>query len=772
MPASAVDTPALADEERPGSRRCAGRSHTLSAPPRIDRLTMEPFRYAARTVERDDGGFMKLPKCALPLLGLLLVSVSSSHDDTIGARFVQTDGANATDCLDHDVPCQSIQFALERAQRGDTVKVAAGIYDVSNLVPESFLFGTTHAQGGYSPDDHFHHQDPDENLTILVGIDAKYRQAMGRLGFKWSPDMASARSGIIDDSPAQALQATQAAEANCVQALAGQFPCRNVSFLSQIALASFSSRPTSAANLWGLVDLNDNREYAIIGLRNGTAIVEVTNPASPREVITIAGNASAWREVKVYQVRDNAANRWRAYAYITTEAAGSGLQVIDLSGLPNTASLATTITDTGSQHTAYVSNIDYSTNVALPGAQAFLYVAGANLSAGSWRVYSLANPAAPALVSTPPLGTQYMHDSTSLFITDSRTAQCDQGHNPCEVLVDFNENTVDLWDITNKASPVRLSSTTYANAQYTHSGWPSADQRHLFFHDELEEIRQGLNTRIYTMDLANLRAPSIVTSFTGPNTTTDHNGYTKGNRYFVSHYRRGLVIFDVTTPTQLREIGSFDTFITPTANTAGTDGAWGVYPFLPSGNVVISDITNGLFVLRDNTATLSANTGAVGFVGTTLEASESSGTAAVRLQRTGGYLGAVSIQYATADGTATAGSDYTAASGTLNWADGDLADKTINIALSNDTQVESAETIRVQLSNPGGGATVDGSMTLDVTVQSEDSAAPPPSSDGGGGGGAMDILTLVTALLVALLKALSAVLRRGRHARMDSPGQV
>ena len=78
------------------------------------------------------------------LLGVTLLCVapfSFAHDDTVGARFVQTDGANATDCLDHDVPCQSIQFALSQADSGNTVKAAAGIYDMTGVDPESFLFG-------------------------------------------------------------------------------------------------------------------------------------------------------------------------------------------------------------------------------------------------------------------------------------------------------------------------------------------------------------------------------------------------------------------------------------------------------------------------------------------------------------------------------------------------------------------------------------------------------------------------------------------------------
>ncbi len=68
----------------------------------------------------------------------------------------------------------------------------------------------------------------------------------------------------------------------------------------------------------------------------------------------------------------------------------------------------------------------------------------------------------------------------------------------------------------------------------------------------------------------------------------------------MSHYKRGLVIFDVSNPQALSEIGSFDTYLSPSANSAGTDGAWGVYPFLPSGTILVSDIENGLFLLKKN----------------------------------------------------------------------------------------------------------------------------------------------------------------------------
>ena len=454
---------------------------------------------------------------AAPLGGLLILALpAASHDDTRGARFVDPDGANASDCLEHHEPCRSIEYALEVALPGNTIKVSEGVYDVTGIDPERYLFGTIHAQGGYEPGGHFELRDPEAYPTILVGVDPRYRQALMHLGFKWAASMEDARQGVVDDSPAPALQATALDAESCVQGRAGQFPCRNVDLLAQIPLNEFSTQPVSAANVWGLVDLNDAREYAIVGLSNGTAIVEVTDPENPRQVVTIPGNSSSWREVKVYQHFDGGSNRYRAYAYVTTEASGSGLQVIDLSGLPATATLATTLSDTSTQHTEYVSNIDYAHQRRAAGRR------GVSLCRGQRRGRRRLARLQPGESRAAPVhrrraaGQQYVHDATSLLITDDRTAQCGAGHDPCEVYVDFNENSVDLWDVTDKGAPVMLSSTTYSDASYTHSGWPTADQRHIFVHDETEEIFGGLFTQIYTMNVDDLLQPLHRRQLPGP----------------------------------------------------------------------------------------------------------------------------------------------------------------------------------------------------------------------------------------------------------------
>jgi choice-of-anchor B domain-containing protein len=528
----------------------------------------------------------------LLLAALLPAGLVQGHDDVVGTRFVAPEGFDFGNCDDNHRPCRTLTYALSKVGPGDAIKIAKGTYDVSGIDVERLLLGKEGVRGGYSPEDHFHIQDAESNQTRVTGVPDQFRNNFIAHGF------------VVLDANGNTLPrvvvAKLLAPTTCTSGMAGTFPCHNIDYVAQVQLQEFATQPISTSNLWGFVDQDDGREYAVVGHRNGTAVFDVTVPSAPVQVGDIPGNPSLWREVKVYQLPGVNGGPHRAYAYITTEAPGSGLQIIDLSSLPASVSLANTLGDFGSSHTLYISNVDYATMAALPNQQAYLYIAGANISGGAFRIYDLSDPVHPQLVTPSPPGNGYMHDSTSMLITDSRTTQCAAAHNPCEVLVDFNETTVDLWDVTDKATPVRLSSTGYSTASYTHSGWPTADNRYIVVHDELDELRRSLNTHIYTLDIADLRAPSMVTSYIGGAGATDHNGYNIGSRYYVSHYKRGLVIFDSTNPRALTEVGSFDTYLTPAANSAGTDGAWGVYPFLPSGTILVSDIENGLFLLRKN----------------------------------------------------------------------------------------------------------------------------------------------------------------------------
>gem|GEM_PF-638120 len=115
----------------------------------------------------------------------------------------------------------------------------------------------------------------------------------------------------------------------------------------------------------------------------------------------------------------------------------------------------------------------------------------------------------------------------------------------------------------------------------------------------------------------------------------------------------------------------------------------------------------------------------------------------ITVTRAGGTDGAVSVDYATSDGTATAGSDYTAASGTLNWAAGDSASKTFNVSITGDTTFEPDETVNLTLSNPTGGASLGSPNTAVLTITNDD-AAPPTLGNYTGTAVALGANTTVT----------------------------
>lgn len=144
-------------------------------------------------------------------------------------------------------------------------------------------------------------------------------------------------------------------------------------------------------------------------------------------------------------------------------------------------------------------------------------------------------------------------------------------------------------------------------------------------------------------------------------------------------------------------------------------------------NLTLSNPTGGA-TLGSSTGTIRINdneVGALQFSAPTYSVDETGSSIAISVTRTNGAAGAVSVNYATANGTATSGSDYTAASGTLNWTSGDSANKSFNVSVTNDGAAESNETFTTTLSSPGGGATLGSPNPATVTIVDDDSPGIP-----------------------------------------------
>jgi len=165
-----------------------------------------------------------------------------------------------------------------------------------------------------------------------------------------------------------------------------------------------------------------------------------------------------------------------------------------------------------------------------------------------------------------------------------------------------NEDTVTIVDVTEKNNPLEVSRTTYNGVKYTHQGWLSADHNTFFFGDELDELNAGINTRTYVMNVASLSTPVIVGTYDSTKAAIDHNQYTHQDHLYQANYRAGLQVLkignDISNNADLTEVAFFDVY--PESDNALFTGAWSTYPYFPSGNVIVSSIDRGLFVLKVN----------------------------------------------------------------------------------------------------------------------------------------------------------------------------
>ena len=368
--------------------------------------------------------------------------------------------------------------------------------------------------------------------------------------------------------------------------MADIYPCDGYDLMSYMSLDDLTpgtgGGSLSGNDSWGWTDPTTNKEYALVGLNSHAAFVDISNPIAPILVgiLPTATVNSLWRDIKVYQ----------NHAFIVSEASGHGMQVFDLTRLrsvtnaPETFTADTHFTEFGSAH-----------NIFINETSGYAYVVGTSRGgpfSGGALFINIQNPTSPVSEGGFAAG-GYSHDVQVITYTGP-----DSDHTGKEILVGSNENEIVIADVSDKANPTILSTITYSNTHYTHQGWFTEDLRYFIVGDELDEQRVGNNTRTLVFDLSDLDTPLYDFDYLGPTLAIDHNGYTKGNEYFLANYRAGVRILDVSQigSDALTEIGFFDTY--PESDSAAFNGVWNVYPYFTSGNIIISDIDRGLFIIK------------------------------------------------------------------------------------------------------------------------------------------------------------------------------
>ncbi|MBT8085632.1 MAG: choice-of-anchor B family protein, partial [Woeseia sp.] len=261
-----------------------------------------------------------------------------SHRDTAKPLFVSVAGSDEGRCLEAANACRTIAYALRQAGKGSQIRVGAGRFSIERS-EDLFLLvdGAIEISGGYDSAQDFARRG--DTLSTLTGVPEEYRAALRGRGFHVIADTKGAetplatKTGRLLEVQAKLQKGNQAG--TCVSGRVDNLVCDQVDLLSHIPLNAVSARPAAGNDIWGFQDLNTGREYVVAGYNRGTAVFDVTDPTAPGEVGFVDGQNATWRDIKVYQSYDDAAARWRAYAYVTTDGTSDGLFVIDLSDLPH-----------------------------------------------------------------------------------------------------------------------------------------------------------------------------------------------------------------------------------------------------------------------------------------------------------------------------------------------------------------------------------------------------------------------------------------------------
>ena len=411
------------------------------------------------------------------------------------------------------------------------------------------------------------------------------------------------------------------------------FPCNGLTLQAHIPIIDMGglnyagSNPMEATDSWGWTDLTYGKEYAIVGMNDGTAFVDISDPINPRFLGRLESETgtSWWRDIKVYN----------NYAFIVSDSNGNhGMQVFDLHklrGAPTSPGAnASMITFTEDNHMTWGSGSSRGRahNIIINEDSGYLYVLGASTGGGSPLMVNIQDPLGSlsyTVLDAVVSGTYgYCHDAQVVMYDGP-----DPDYQGREILVGAFGNSlkIEIFDVTSKTAPVHISNVTYPNQRYTHQGWFTEDKRFFIAGDEEDELIDGVKTKTFVFDMTDLDIPTLHYTFQNTTDAIDHNGYVVGNRFYLASYMAGMRVMKIDglydpVPT-MTEVDYFDTYVTSDA--ADWYGAWNVYPFFASGNLIVSDLVEGLIIVKDPnfdnvdpvavcqpyTATLDGTTGTV-----------------------------------------------------------------------------------------------------------------------------------------------------------------
>ncbi len=315
------------------------------------------------------------------------------------------------------------------------------------------------------------------------------------------------------------------------------------------------SQRVGGSDVWAYT-APDGSEYAIMGVLDGFAVISIPD-------MEIVGHVEGPGEDDVWYHRDVVVRGH--YAYTVTENLGTneGLQIIDLSGLPNGVELVS----------VYAEGVVSSHNLDVDVETGFLYIL--NSANNGIIIVDPSDPENPRTVGSFDLPD--VHD----IHARGDVVYVAEGRNP----------TFSVWDVADKANPVMMQRIPIPDGGYVHNIWPTDDDNYLLTTEETTD------KTVKVWDISDPENVELVGEWLGENRIA-HNVHVQGRYAFLSHYTGGIIVVDISDPSHPTQVAQYDT--TPEDDDAGFRGTWGATVPSPGGYVYGSDIHGQLTVLRFN----------------------------------------------------------------------------------------------------------------------------------------------------------------------------
>ena len=346
-----------------------------------------------------------------------------------------------------------------------------------------------------------------------------------------------------------------------------------------------------ANDVWGYVSPS-GAEYALVGGYDSVHLYQIY-PTQRHIFKHSLGAGSKWGDYKTYK-------HW-AYCVKDLDPDALGITTLDLSRVDSD-----TVTVVDTSHNSSQS-LHIAHNIAVDETSGFLYQMGLSDDGVAFVVYSVLN-GPPVEVARYLSQDRYVHDAQVITYTTAPYA----GR---QIMFACTAEDGTLWvvDVTDKQNMSTLSEVRYPGIDaktYSHQVWLDEAREYAYLNDEVYVQTNVVGSTTLIFDVRDLTNVQYVQSYSNELFASNHNNYVLANKLYMANYASGLRIADITDRRAPQETAFFDTHprddltcINGRCGSSEFSGAWGMYPYLPSGSLLLTDTVRGLFVLRERSCT-------------------------------------------------------------------------------------------------------------------------------------------------------------------------